>query len=164
MKTPNPDDIDVSAARRDGRPGATAPGDGASAWELVLYDGGCGLCHGAVRWLLRRDRDGSRFRFAPLDGETARQRLPAERRASLPDSLVVLTRDGRLLVRWRAVRHAAGRLGGGWRLLAGLAAVVPARLGDWLYDRVARLRHRLAPRPTGSCPILPAAQRARVLP
>ncbi|MBI5445766.1 MAG: DUF393 domain-containing protein, partial [Deltaproteobacteria bacterium] len=33
--------------------------------DLVLYDGGCGLCHRSVSFLARRDQDGSGFVFAP---------------------------------------------------------------------------------------------------
>ena len=37
---------------------------------LLIYDGTCGFCHGAVRFVLRHDRK-SVFRFAPLLGEVA---------------------------------------------------------------------------------------------
>ena len=38
--------------------------------RIVLFDGVCNFCDGAVRWLLDRDRQG-RLRFAPLQGATA---------------------------------------------------------------------------------------------
>ena len=42
---------------------------------FLFYDGGCALCHRAVRLLLQLERPGSRpgpaLRFAPLDGTIA---------------------------------------------------------------------------------------------
>lgn len=131
--------------------------------DLVFYDGGCGLCHRAVAFLARRDRDGSRFRFAPLDGPTFRTRVPAELRAALPDSVAVLTDDGTLLLRSHALRHALRRLGGPWHLPALLLALIPRPVADWAYDRVARARGGLFRKPDGPCPVLPRDLRERFL-
>src|SRR5688500_7691993 len=38
---------------------------------VLLYDGTCGLCNGAVQLVLRHDRRGT-LRFAPLQGEFGR--------------------------------------------------------------------------------------------
>lgn len=118
--------------------------------DLVFYDGGCGLCQGAVRFLLARD-PGGRLRFAPLQGETARARLdPAEARG---DSMVVLPAAGPPLRKSRAAIRLLRSLGGGWALLAGILALVPPPLRDWGYDRVAAHRKR-RPEPPG-CPAPP---------
>jgi predicted DCC family thiol-disulfide oxidoreductase YuxK len=131
--------------------------------DLVFYDGHCGLCHGTVRFLSARDADGSRFRFAPLQGEEIRRRIPENERGSLPDSIVVLDTAGRLLVRSDAVLHALGRVGGGWTVLAGVLRIVPRALRDPVYDLVARVRKRLFRRPDDVCPILPPELRGRFL-
>lgn len=128
--------------------------------EVLFYDGECGLCHGAVKFTLQRDRDGSRFRFAPLQGETfARSGIP---RDSLPDSFVIRRADGAVLTRSAAVIHLLRRLGGLWALLAALSAAVPAK--DALYDWVARNRKRWFPQPAGLCPLLPPNIASRFLP
>lgn len=129
--------------------------------DVVFYDGGCGLCHRTVRFALLRDRDGTRFRFAPLQGETYAARIAAARRAALPDSVVVLTGDGRLLTRTQGVLHLLTRLGGGWRLAARCLGLVPRPLRDLGYDAVARLRKRLFRRPPELCPRVPPALRKR---
>jgi predicted DCC family thiol-disulfide oxidoreductase YuxK len=129
--------------------------------ETLLYDGDCGLCHRAVRFLLAEDPDGSAFRFAPLGGETFRTRVAPELRARLPDSLVVLAADGGVLTRSAALRHLMGRLGGFWRVGAEALRLVPERVQDAVYDGVARLRHRLFARPDEACPLLPPDLRAR---
>ena len=125
----------------------------------LFYDGGCGLCHAAVRFVARHDA-GGRIHFAPLGGETFRRLVPASG-APLPDSLVVLTPEHRLLVRSEAVIHLLLNLGGRWGLWAALLRVVPRILRDGLYDLVARVRRRLFRPPVGICPILPAALRDR---
>jgi len=129
--------------------------------ERVYYDGTCGLCHGAVRFLLAEDRGGRAFRFAPLEGDTAAQRFSADERARLPDSLVVERADGALLTRSDAVLHIAGGLGGMWRALAWPVRAIPAPLRNAAYDALARVRRVIAPAPSGACPITPAELRER---
>ncbi|RMF76744.1 MAG: DUF393 domain-containing protein [Acidobacteria bacterium] len=132
--------------------------------DLVLFDGDCALCRRSVRFALVRDPDGSRFRFAPLGGSTARERLAPETLAALPDSLVVLRADGRLLLRSDAALRVLERCGGAWRALARAAALVPRPLRDALYDAVARRRHRLARRRGAVCPLPDDGHRGRFLP
>ena len=122
--------------------------------ELVFYDGQCGLCHGAVRWLIAEDTDGRRLRFAPIHGEAFRAAIPTELQADLPDSILVVTAEGELLDRSRAVQHLCRRLGGGWRILAWASEVLPLALRDRLYDGLAKVRHRLFHVPDSPCPLL----------
>jgi predicted DCC family thiol-disulfide oxidoreductase YuxK len=114
-----------------------------------------------VKFVLRHDRSGQAFRFAPLQGETFLALVAEERRAALPDSVVILTRDGELLVRSAAFLHIFRRLGGGWRVLGSVLSVVPRGLRDFVYDFVARIRYRVFGTREDLCPIVPAALRAR---
>ncbi len=129
--------------------------------SMVFYDGGCGLCHRAVRFALAHDADGSRFRFASLDSEGFRRRVPPAARAGLPDSIVALTPDGTLLVRSAAVLHVLERVGGLWKVAGRLLALVPRGIRDAGYDGVARVRHLIFTRPTDACPVTPPELRAR---
>ncbi len=129
---------------------------------VLFYDGGCGLCHLSVRVLLRLDR-GGRLRFAPLGGERFTAAMAARPLPDLPDSLLLLTPDGRLRVRSAAVLQSLRLAGPPWSAVAALAELVPRRLRDALYDAVARARHRLFARPAESCPRVPAALRQRFL-
>lgn len=116
-----------------------------------------------VKFTLPRDRAGV-FRFAPLQSEVFQKSVSASERKGLPDSVVVRVGDGRVLVRSAATRHILGRLGWFWRMVAALMGVVPRAVGDWFYDRVARVRHRLFKRPEGACPLVPPGLRERFLP
>lgn len=132
--------------------------------DLLFYDGGCGLCHRSVKFVLARDLEGSRFRFAPLEGSTFREQFDPAARAELPDSIVLRTADGRTLVRSQAALHIAEQLGGGWRMLARIGGLFPSWLLDLAYDAIARVRSRLFARPEGTCPLLPPELRQRFLP
>jgi predicted DCC family thiol-disulfide oxidoreductase YuxK len=129
--------------------------------ERIFYDGRCGLCHWAVRFVARRDLEPIRFRYAPLHGQVFRSEVTAAEGRTLPDSMAVRTADGRFLTRSAAVLHVLRRLGGGWRFLARLAAVIPAALRDRCYDAIARVRHRLFAQPAQACPLLPDSLRGR---
>jgi predicted DCC family thiol-disulfide oxidoreductase YuxK len=127
---------------------------------MLFYDGHCGLCHGAVKFVVKRDRAGNAFRFAPLQGPTFEARVPADRRASLPDSIIVLTNEGTLLVRSDAFLHILRRLGGGWKALAGALALIPRVVRDATYDFIARVRYRIFGKRDDLCPIVPPELRA----
>lgn len=130
---------------------------------MIFYDGSCGLCHGTVKFTVRRDRQGL-FRFAPLGGETFLNSIPAPRRRGLPDSIVVLTEQGDVLTRSAGALYILRRLGGIWKALAVLAGAAPHGLRDAAYDFIARTRYRFFRRPRGVCPMLPPDLRGRFLP
>jgi predicted DCC family thiol-disulfide oxidoreductase YuxK len=135
--------------------------DAASAPALVLYDGTCGFCQGWVRALIAEDRDGSAFRFSPLQGERAQTALGAAQRHAVGDSVVVITARGEVLSRSTAAVYLGSRLGGIWRMASMALLLVPRRLRDAAYDAVAGIRRRLAAARKDACPLLPAELRAR---
>lgn len=139
---------------------------------LLLYDGECGLCATSVQWILEHDlrpRRGPRLRFAALQGETAAPILPRQELAPGPsgfDTLILVAdahRPGeRALVRSDAVLSILRYLGGPWRLLGVLGALVPRPLRDAAYKVVANNRLRFG-RPD-SCRRPRKDERARFLP
>jgi predicted DCC family thiol-disulfide oxidoreductase YuxK len=129
---------------------------------VVLFDGGCGLCHAAVRFAIARDRAGA-LRFAALRSETG-TRLLREQGRRLPSGAgeSVLLLDGEEVhAQSDAVLQIAWHLDGAWPLLAGLA-LVPRFLRDPLYELVARHRHRWFGRAEG-CPVSDQGQAWRFL-
>jgi predicted DCC family thiol-disulfide oxidoreductase YuxK/GNAT superfamily N-acetyltransferase len=132
---------------------------------LVLYDGDCGVCTHALRWLLRADHE-RRLAFAPLAGETAaavRARHP-DMPADL-DSLVYVERTpAGEHVSWdsEGMLRLWHDLGGGWRVLSWLH-VLPRPLSDAAYRAFARNRHRLSAS-AGMCALPPPAGEGRFLP
>lgn len=115
---------------------------------VVLFDDGCGLCSGAVKWLAVRDRRRV-LRFAPLSGETARPYLARAGAAEGEcETLVLVEGSGageRVFVRSAAVRRALRHVGGAWGLAGRLAGVLPRGVADRLYCAVSRRRGRAVP-------------------
>jgi predicted DCC family thiol-disulfide oxidoreductase YuxK len=128
---------------------------------LVLYDGTCGVCHRTVRLLLAEDPTGRALRFAPLGGPSFEAAVPPAARDGLPDSIVVVTRDGTILMRAASTVAIARALGGLWRLLAAVVAMVPRSAADAGYDLLAANRKRLFATPDDVCPLMPPHLRER---
>lgn len=128
---------------------------------VILYDGECALCSGAVRFLLRRDR-ARRLRFAPLGGTTAAGVIARHPAIAGLDTLVFV--DGPrdlVLVRSDAVLAACATLGGAWGALASVARVLPRDARDAGYRLIARLRHRTTA--GRACPAIPTEWLDRLL-
>ncbi len=107
---------------------------------VILFDGVCNLCSGAIQFIIRRDSRG-RFRFASLQS-AAGQMLMLQHKLS-PQQLdtIILFEGDRCYTRSDAVLQIVKRLGGLWPLLyAGIA--LPRPLRDAFYRWVARNRYR----------------------
>lgn len=128
----------------------------------VFYDGTCGFCHGAVRFLIRRDPHGERFRYAPLQGLTAAEFLSNPN--DLPDSVVAYLPDGSVHTEGTAAIVIAARIGGLYGFLGRIGALLPLSIVNAMYRLIARNRHRWFGRRTELCPLLSEHQRALFLP
>jgi predicted DCC family thiol-disulfide oxidoreductase YuxK len=127
---------------------------------VVLFDGTCAFCEGAVTFIARRDPAGY-FRFGASqtpEGQALLKRygLGAEQARS-----IVLIEDGQVYLRSTASLRIAQRLAPPWSLL-GAALVVPRPLRDAVYRLVAAVRHRIAGR-SNACEIPPPEIRSRLI-
>ncbi len=105
---------------------------------LILYfDGVCGLCNTAVDFVLARDTL-QRFRFAPLQGESARQNLLARDWERL-DTLVLNTSQGQYR-RSAAVVRILWNLPGIWPYVGAGLWLIPGPLRDLGYRWVSANR------------------------
>lgn len=106
---------------------------------LVLFDGVCNLCNGAVNFIIDRDPAGY-FRFAPLQSETAREHLKGTSVSSENLDTIVLMEGGTTYVRSSAALRIARRLTAPWPLLS-LFLAVPRPLRDAVYRQIATHRY-----------------------
>jgi len=106
---------------------------------LILFDGVCNLCNGAVNFIIDRDPDGY-FRFAPLQSDVAQEHLAGTPAAGTTLDTIVLVEDGTPYVRSTAALRIARRLTAPWPLLA-LFLAVPRPLRDAVYNGIARNRY-----------------------
>lgn len=127
--------------------------------DEVFYDGTCGLCHSGMRWLVAEDPTGTSFRYAPLFGDAFAAAFPDAK--DLPDSVIVKTAGGAVLVRSDAAIHLLARIGGLWRIFGTVFGVLPRGVRDAMYDFVARVRYRIFGRKKDACPLMPPDLRSR---
>ena len=131
---------------------------------VLLYDGTCGFCDGAVRFVLRVDRRGE-LRFAALDSDYGRSVIARHPALATVDSVAFVDHPGgvdeRVAVRSAAALRVADYLGGPWRTFR-VAALLPRPARDWLYDRFAAVRYRVFGR-LDACPIPAPEVRARFI-
>lgn len=152
---------------------------------ILFFDGVCGLCNRFVDFMLRADSQ-HRFRYSPLQGDTARRLLGMDDQARgdeagggkgggneaedhqasdrPPDTLrsFIFLDSDRHFEQSNAVLHAMIRLGGAWRLIAALY-VFPRPLRDFVYRIVARNRYRWFGR-RDACRLPTPEERDRFLP
>lgn len=117
--------------------------------DLVLYDDACGMCRSMAARLAAGDPGGKRLRAVGRSTEEGKAALGNRDPATLPDSVLVLTADGRLLDRSRAVARVLRRRGGFSRIGGVLLSCLPLSWADGLYDAVARRRNRNG----AACPV-----------
>jgi len=109
----------------------------------VLFDGECNLCNGLVQFLVRHDKDGTRFRFAAQQSDAGQSLL---RQAGLPetgsvtDTILVYT-GARVLTHSDAALEIARYLPAPFSLLYA-ARIIPRGLRDAVYRFIARNRYR----------------------
>ena len=109
--------------------------------KIILFDGVCNLCNGAVQYIIKHDRRDV-FRFAPLQSEIGR-RLMVDRNLD-PDhitSLLLIEPGIAYFIKSNAALKIGREFGGFWKslwLLEGL----PLGIRDWIYDVIAKNRYR----------------------
>ncbi|WP_238354556.1 thiol-disulfide oxidoreductase DCC family protein [Fulvivirga marina] len=109
--------------------------------DLILFDGVCNLCNGTVNFVLDRDRSRC-FVFGSLQSEKSKEILRSHHYdPEALNSIVVITRSGRLMTKSNAALHIARQLSGGWKLLY-LFKILPRFIRDAVYDLVAANRYK----------------------
>ena len=125
---------------------------------ILFFDGVCGLCNHFVDFTIQRDSAGI-FRFATLQGETAKQELPSE---YVNDLSTVVLKDGmEIYTRSEAALRVLSSLPGVWKL-SKLLLVLPRFLRDWVYDLVASSRYKIFGK-SDSCRIPSPEERSKFL-
>ena len=132
------------------------------AAPVLLYDGVCGFCNGAVQTILRLDPHGT-LQFAALQSDYAAAIIARHPFLAGVDSVVFVDNPDqpseRVFVRSAAALRTAEYLGGPWRLLK-VARGIPAPARDRLYDGFARIRYRIFGT-HDTCPVPSPEVRAR---
>lgn len=108
--------------------------------RLVLFDGECNFCNGAVLFIVDRDPK-ERFKFASLGSDVGQATLKRHHCKQDLDS-VVLVENGQAYTCSTAALRIARGLRFPWFLLFYLFMLVPRALRDWGYRYFARHRYQ----------------------
>ena len=107
---------------------------------IVLFDGVCNLCNGAVQFIIKRDKK-KKFLFASLQGKTGNELL---RKFDLPENIFnsfILLEGDKVYTRSTAALKIARKLNGGWKLLYALM-IIPQFIRNGVYNIIAKNRYK----------------------
>ena len=129
---------------------------------ILFYDGECGLCHRFVLFVLTHEK-GVVIQFAPLQGETFKEQFTEKQAVEFPDSLILLTEAGDVLMLSDAAVYAMKTLSPGWRRVGKFVGLFPKPIRDFGYRFVAAIRKNIFKKPDNVCPLVPDELRGRFL-
>jgi predicted DCC family thiol-disulfide oxidoreductase YuxK len=118
--------------------------------DIVIFDGKCRFCRNQV---LRLDwfDGGNRLAYLSLHDPRVAETFPDLTHDQLMREMVVVTQDGRRFGGAAAVRYLSRRLPRLWWLAPLLHVPFSMPLWQWLYQRVAVRRYKLAGREPDVC-------------
>ena len=109
--------------------------------KIILFDGVCNLCNGAVQFIIKRDKK-DLFRYAALQSEIGEE-LVKERGidTSKVDSIVLVEPGVAYFTKSDAILRIGQDFGGLWKGLV-LFTWIPRIIRDALYAFIARNRYK----------------------
>jgi len=108
---------------------------------LLLIDGVCNLCDGAVRFLIKRDKS-QKLRFGSLQSEKAAQ-IAGTFNLSIgtpPESMILISGE-KVCFKSEAWLELFKILGGPWKVML-ILKIFPPGFRDFFYDWIAKNRYR----------------------
>lgn len=107
---------------------------------IILFDGVCNLCNGAVQFIIRHDKK-RQFYFASLQSPAGQELLKEYGLPQNDFNSFVLIENSRAYTRSAAALRVAKKLSGGWKLIYGFI-IVPKFIRDAVYKFIARNRFK----------------------
>ena len=121
--------------------------------NVIYYDGECGLCHLAVRFILRVDSKG-KFYFSPL--------YNFDNNLKNIDS-IILKRGNRVFYEGQAIIMIFENIENNWNYLAKVLKLIPINVLDTAYRWVSRNRAKISVKKVSSCPMVPSYYQKRFI-
>jgi len=128
--------------------------------SILLFDGHCSLCNGAVDFVLKRDTR-KKLLLASIQGPAGQEVL---KKYELPPSYLdtlVLVEQGKVYLGSTAALRVARHLGGGWPLFYSLI-IIPKGIRDRIYQWISSHRYQWFGR-KATCRIPNATEQAQFL-
>ncbi len=108
--------------------------------SIVLFDGYCNLCSGAVQFILKRDRK-KKFYFGSLQSEFGQKLLLDHHFPSKDFNSLVLIENGKIYTKSTGALKIAKSLNGFWPIFYA-ALIIPKFLRDQVYNWIAKNRYK----------------------
>lgn len=107
---------------------------------ILLFDGVCNLCNGAVQFVIKFDSKNT-LRFAALQSEVGQQLLEHFNLPKEDIFSVILVENEKVYVRSSAALRMYKNMGGIWNLMY-LFIIVPRPIRDTVYNFIAKNRYK----------------------
>jgi len=108
---------------------------------IVIFDGVCNFCNGAVNFIIKRDPEGL-FAFTPMQSELAKELMLRYAINNVSVDTIVLIKNDQCFVFSSAALEIAKDLTGYWYMF-NVFKVIPSFVRDLIYKLFARNRYRL---------------------
>jgi predicted DCC family thiol-disulfide oxidoreductase YuxK len=108
--------------------------------QIVIFDGICNFCNGAVNFIIKRDSKAV-FKFTPTQSKIAQDLLLRHQVPEVGYDAFVLIKNGQSFLRTNAAFEITKDLDGFWFI--GAFKIVPAVVRDYFYRILARNRYTL---------------------
>ncbi|MCX8490712.1 MAG: thiol-disulfide oxidoreductase DCC family protein [Cyclobacteriaceae bacterium] len=115
-------------------------GSVAALKPIILFDGVCNLCNGAVLFIIRHDKN-ARFTFASLQSTFGQEKLKQFGLSSDELSTIVLLSNGRIFTKSSAALEIAKDLDGLWAAFY-FFKIFPSFIRNPVYDFISKNRYR----------------------
>ncbi len=109
--------------------------------DIVIFDGICNFCNGAVNFIIKRDPN-AKFTFTPMQSPLAKDLMKQHKINNVGMDTFVLIKDGQALVFSSAALEISKGLTGYWYLF-NIFKLVPSPIRDGIYKLFARNRYKL---------------------
>ena len=109
--------------------------------KIILFDGVCNLCNGAVQFIIKRDKN-EIFQFAPLQGAIGKK-LTSERNIDVGkiDSIILIEPGKAFYIKSDAVLKIGMELQN-YGTISYVLNLIPSTLRNIVYDFIARNRYK----------------------
>lgn len=108
--------------------------------SIILFDGVCNLCNGAVNFVIKRD-PGNVFKFAPLQEKQGALLLKTHTIDIQKLDSIVLIENGNVYTKSSAALRIARKMSNLWPLFFVLL-IIPSFIRDGVYDFIAKNRYK----------------------
>ena len=108
--------------------------------SIILFDGVCNLCNGAVNFVIKRD-PGNVFKFTPLQEKQGVLLLKTHAVDTQKLDSIVLIENGNVYIKSSAALRIARKMSNLWPLFFVLL-IIPSFIRDGVYDFIAKNRYK----------------------